>query len=192
MGKPEMSDKLGVQPVEQPLRIFVLDDDGFERQRLKTELSALGHEVVVESRAQSAVEILLRNPPDIAFLNPLLRGASWVRVLHTLRPAVHGSRWAIVTDAPSCSLIAEASRLGAYGVLAKPVTSTQLLNLCTNRPPPPTNETPEDLSLARHEWEHVNTVLRLCDGNMTLAARRLGIPRQSLYNKFRKAPATVR
>jgi two-component system response regulator RegA len=43
-------------------------------------------------------------------------------------------------------------------------------------------------SLARAEWEHINRVLSDCDGNVSLAARRLKIHRRSLQRKLQKNP----
>ena len=41
-------------------------------------------------------------------------------------------------------------------------------------------------SLARHEREYIEYVLAECDGNISEAARRLGLHRQSLQRKLRK------
>ena len=46
-------------------------------------------------------------------------------------------------------------------------------------------------SLAQIEWDYVHRVLHDCEGNITLAARKLGIHRQSLQRKLRK-PAPER
>jgi two-component system response regulator RegA len=43
-------------------------------------------------------------------------------------------------------------------------------------------------SLARAEWRHIQRVLRAVGGNVSAAARRLGIHRQSLQRKLRKRP----
>jgi two-component system response regulator RegA len=44
----------------------------------------------------------------------------------------------------------------------------------------------EPPSLARHEREYIEYVLAECDGNISEAARRLGLHRQSLQRKLRK------
>ena len=44
----------------------------------------------------------------------------------------------------------------------------------------------EPPSLARAEWEHINRVLSDCGGNISEAARQLGIHRRSLQRKLRK------
>ena len=43
-------------------------------------------------------------------------------------------------------------------------------------------------SLARAEWEHIQRVLADCGGNVSEAARRLGIHRRSLQRKLQKYP----
>jgi two-component system, response regulator RegA len=42
--------------------------------------------------------------------------------------------------------------------------------------------------LARVEWEHIQRVLTDCDGNVSQAARLLGIHRRSLQRKLSKYP----
>lgn len=44
-------------------------------------------------------------------------------------------------------------------------------------------------SLARVEWEHIRRVLSDCDGNVSQAARMLGLHRRSLQRKLSKDPA---
>ena len=43
-------------------------------------------------------------------------------------------------------------------------------------------------TLARVEWEHINRVLSDCGGNISKAARVLGIHRRSLQRKLQKYP----
>jgi len=43
-------------------------------------------------------------------------------------------------------------------------------------------------SLARVEWEHIQRVLGDCGGNLSRAARQLGIHRRSLQRKLQKYP----
>jgi two-component system response regulator RegA len=50
--------------------------------------------------------------------------------------------------------------------------------------------TTEPPSLARVEWEHLNRVLTDCDGNISEAARQLGLHRRSLQRKLAKHPVS--
>ena len=43
-------------------------------------------------------------------------------------------------------------------------------------------------SLARVEWEHIQRILTDCGGNISRAARVLGIHRRSLQRKLNKYP----
>jgi two-component system response regulator RegA len=43
-------------------------------------------------------------------------------------------------------------------------------------------------SLARVEWEHIQRVMTDCDGNISMAARALGMHRRSLQRKLSKDP----
>jgi two-component system response regulator RegA len=43
-------------------------------------------------------------------------------------------------------------------------------------------------SLARVEWEHINRVVTDCGGNISRAARLLGIHRRSLQRKLARFP----
>lgn len=42
--------------------------------------------------------------------------------------------------------------------------------------------------LKRLEWEHIQRVLADCDGNISAAARRLGLHRRTLQRKLSKRP----
>ena len=60
-------------------------------------------------------------------------------------------------------------------------------------PPPaadadPAGAEPAVQPLARVEWEHIQRVLSDCDGNVSQAARLLGIHRRSLQRKLLKNP----
>lgn len=69
-------------------------------------------------------------------------------------------------------------------MLLNPVHSTEIVrHLSRADEPEHAWVTPK---LARAEWEHIQRVLADCDGNVSEAARRLGILRQSLQRRLRK------
>jgi len=83
----------------------------------------------------------------------------------------------------------DAVRAGAVNFLSKPADADDIL-MAFQRGEQPT--VPEGglafpaPSLARNEWEHIHRVLADCGGNISEAARRLGIHRRSLQRKLRK------
>ncbi len=54
--------------------------------------------------------------------------------------------------------------------------------------PPP----PSPLSMRRQTWEHQQRVLAECGGNISAAARVLGIDRRTLQRRLAKRPARER
>ena len=46
-------------------------------------------------------------------------------------------------------------------------------------------------SLARMEWEHINRVLHDCKGNISAAAKKLGLHRRTLQRKLNKFPPDI-
>ena len=85
-----------------------------------------------------------------------------------------------------------AVQAGADVVVTKPITAGEILRRVDGRHQdrPARIETP---TLADAEAEHIARVLTDCDGNISEAARRLGIYRSSLQRKLRKlAPPSRR
>ena len=93
-----------------------------------------------------------------------------------------------LTAYPSVTLAVQAIRQGADDCMLKPLEPRHLLAVCRaadgDRSVAPTTLP----SLARVEWEYLNRVLMMCDGNISSAARTLGIRRSTLQRKLRKYP----
>jgi two-component system response regulator RegA len=82
----------------------------------------------------------------------------------------------------------KATKLGASHYLTKPVDMDALERALLGE-----DDEIEEIpipdqfqSLYRHEREYIEYVLAECDGNISQAARRLGLHRQSLQRKLRK------
>jgi len=176
-------DATGPQP-----HVLLVDNDGAHCHRMKRELVTLGCGVSIASSPRSALTALRAERPQLVAVEPLLTRTSWFRFLHHLCQADSGASWIVVTAYPSTSLAAEATKLGALGFLAKPVSGAELMAALSAEVQGVRWSCDGDFSLAHAEWEHLNKILRKCEGNMTAAARLLRIPRQSLYNKLRKVP----
>jgi two-component system response regulator RegA len=82
----------------------------------------------------------------------------------------------------------EAVRAGAVHYLSKPVDIDQILAAFAGKTSTPAASALEVPSLARVEWEHIQRVLSDCDGNISQAARLLGLHRRSLQRKLSKDP----
>jgi two-component system response regulator RegA len=96
----------------------------------------------------------------------------------------------VLTGYGSIATAVEAVRRGAIDYLNKPVDTEQILAVFDREhaAATATDVTEAKPSLARVEWEHIQRVLSDCGGNISEAARQLGIHRRSLQRKLSKLP----
>ncbi len=177
------------------MKVLILEDDAALRRALARELTDLGHSVI-EAPAPEAVPRECFAELDAAVLDLRLAGAGdpgGLDVLAAIRAVNARCRAVVMTGYGSHATALEAGRLGAAHYLAKPVSLARLLWALGEGQPPP-DETREGehggaASLARNEREYIEYVMRQCDGNVSQAARLLGLHRQSLQRKLRKYTA---
>jgi two-component system response regulator RegA len=126
----------------------------------------------------------------MAVLDLKMPGASGIDLLREIRAQDPATEVLILTGYGSIATAVEATKLGAIGYVPKPVDADELLAaFARQRGEAPSPAAPmETPSLARAEWEHIQRVLSDCSGNISEAARRLGIHRRSLQRKLQKYP----
>jgi two-component system, response regulator RegA len=100
----------------------------------------------------------------------------------------------VLTGYDSIATAIETVRLGAADYLTKPADVDSILSAfdrTESRADPPAAADAEGAvpSLARVEWEHISRVVSDCGGNISKAARILGIHRRSLQRKLGRYPA---
>jgi len=168
-----------------PSVLLVEDDERF-RDRLARALGARGCEVRAAATAAEALALAAHDSPELAVVDLKLgvdSGLDVVRSLHAIDPT---TRIIVLTGYGSIATALESVRLGAVNYLTKPADADQVLAAFEARDvAPPPVAVP---SLARVEWEHIQRVLADCDGNVSQAARLLGIHRRSLQRKLAKFP----
>jgi two-component system response regulator RegA len=92
----------------------------------------------------------------------------------------------VLTGYGSIATAVESVKLGATSYLTKPVDADQILAAFQGNADPVLEPTAQPL--ARVEWEHIQRVIADCHGNLSQAARVLGIHRRSLQRKLAKDP----
>jgi two-component system response regulator RegA len=93
----------------------------------------------------------------------------------------------VLTGYGSIATAVESMKCGAATYLTKPVDADQIAAAFENAGG--STSVPQSVQpLARVEWEHIQRVLADCDGNVSQAARLLGIHRRSLQRKLAKDP----
>ena len=85
-------------------------------------------------------------------------------------------------------LVDDDALAGAHDYLLKPVSVDAILRVLVDDAPAPAESPDTMLPLDRLEWEHIQQALRATDGNISAAARLLGMHRRSLQRKLGKRP----
>jgi two-component system response regulator RegA len=167
--------------------MLLVDDDAVFRERLAKALRSRGYEVWTAGGASEALELARRESPERAVVDLRMGGASGLDLLAQLKKVDPATEVVVLTGYGSIATAVEATKLGATNFLPKPADAEDILLAFERRPADgnadgqPQFEAP---TLARAEWEHINRVLSDCDGNISEAARRLGIHRRSLQRKL--------
>jgi two-component system, response regulator RegA len=174
-------------PAPDARTLLVVDDDSALRARLLKAFAARGFAVRGAATAGDALAAAREESPELALIDLRLGNDSGLEVVRGLRALDITTKLVVLTGYGSIATAVEAVKLGAASYLTKPVDADQILAAFEGGPASVTApaQTP---SLARVEWEHINRVMGDCGGNVSEAARRLGLHRRSLQRKLAKYP----
>ena len=168
--------------------LFVDDDDIF-RNRLCRAFIARGWESTGAADGPAALELSAQLSPDLVVVDLRLPGMGGLEIVQALRQLDETTCIIMLTGYGSIATALSATKLGANHYLSKPADADQILNawleINEGSSDPPEHSVP---SLARVEWEHIQRVLTDCGGNVSHAAKLLGLHRRSLQRKLAKYP----
>jgi two-component system response regulator RegA len=170
--------------------ILVVDDDETFRRRLARALEDRGYDVRMAGDYEAAMRSAREDSPQLAVVDLKMPGHSGLELVRDLLAVDPTTRIVVLTGYGSIATAVDAMRLGAKHYLPKPADADEILSALTRDMDPldiPTRELTAP-SLARAEWEHMQRVLADSHGNISEAARRLGIHRRSLQLRLRKSP----
>lgn len=169
------------------MRGLLVDDDETYTRVLRNSLLRQGIEVEVAHDGQSALERAERTPFDFALVDLKLGEQSGLDLIAPLRARRAAMQIVLVTGYATFATAVEAIKRGADNYLAKPVTVAALLRVLAGETVEP--EAPREmLPLHRVEWEHIQQAMQDCQGNVSAAARLLGMHRRSLQRKLARRP----
>ena len=184
-------------PADLPVAksVLIVEDDDVLRPRLARAFRERGFEVREAADVDGALDAARGDPPEYALVDLRLGNRSGLEVVRGLVELDPATAVVVLTGYGSIATALEAVRLGATHYLTKPADVDDVLAAFTRdagvadahstESPAGPEGTP---TLARVEWEHINRVLSDCGGNVSQAARRLGIHRRSLQRKLAKYP----
>ena len=180
-------------PETQPSQassILLVDDSIVLRDRLALAFQERGFLVLVAGNYDEAIAVFARQPTELAVVDLRMPGKPGLALLKELKSIRASTKVLILSGFGSISTAIDAIRLGAANFLPKPADVDDILNAFARGGsqvdvPEPEESTPVP-TLAQAEWEHIHRILSDCGGNISEAARRLGIHRRSLQRKLRK------
>jgi len=167
--------------------LLIVEDDPRFAETLATEFRDRGFDVECVA---SLAEVRGCDVERFAYavVDLRLRHDSGLDVIGEIKGRSEETCVVVLTGYGSIATAVQATKLGASQYLTKPVDIDELERALTG------DESANDAvpipdefqSLYRHEREYIEYVLAECGGNISQAARRLGLHRQSLQRKLRK------
>ncbi|MEM9175374.1 MAG: response regulator [Myxococcota bacterium] len=181
-----MADPAPLESADDRSLLIVEDNDRFA-ETLASELRDRGY-AVQRAADLAAVDAIPDLDVQYAVVDLRLGADSGLDAIHKILERCPEARIVVLTGYGSIATAVKATKLGAVGYLMKP-TDVDQVERALHEEDDEDTELPipdEFQSLYRHEREYIEFVLAECQGNISQAARRLGLHRQSLQRKLRK------
>jgi two-component system response regulator RegA len=167
------------------LKVLIVEDDFNFARMLQIEFEEAGD----SAKVLNDPELVLSEEEDYShiLLDLRLESKSSINYISEIRSKYPEAKIFILTGFGSISTTVEAIKLGADDYLTKPISFDVLRPTLLGEKDRITETIAEEgLSLDRNEREYIEFVLQKCGGNITKAAKTLGIHRQSLQRKLKK------
>jgi len=172
-------------------RLLIVDDDERMRERLGRAIQARGLAVQTARDATVAMQIADAWEPHFAVVDLRMPGEGGLELLPRLLERLPELKAVVLTGYGSIATAVTSVRTGAIDYLTKPADADQVLAALGSNSGAPAMDAPDQgtvPSLERVEWEHIHRVLEDCGGNVSRAARTLGLHRRTLQRKLATLP----
>ena len=172
--------------------ILILEDNEDFRSSLALEFEDKGFDVIAIESMSEIPNITL----DYAIVDLRLKNDNGINCVEHIHENSPLCKIVMLTGYPSLATAVKAIKKGAMNYLTKPTNMQQLEKALfedenisyEKKAVSSTNFISNSPSLARHEREYIEYILAECGGNITNAAKKLGLHRQSLQRKLKKYP----
>lgn len=171
-------------------RVLLVDDDAVLLRVMAQAFTRRGYEPVCADSAASALAACEQAQPSHAVVDLRMPDGNGLQIIPRLLELKPDLCIVVLTGFASIATAVEAVKRGAHQYLTKPADVDDLIGAFGYEPgvaapalsAPPT-------PLGRLEWEYIQKVLTECDGNVSAAAKRLGLHRRTLQRKLQKRPS---
>jgi two-component system response regulator RegA len=170
---------------------LIVDDDDVFRETLCRAFRLRDWDAYEAGDAERALAAVREFGPDLAVVDLRLAGESGLDIVRAIRGLDATISIIMLTGYGSIATALEAVKCGADDYLTKPVDVDQVIAAYDGQggsEPAGARPPISAPSLDRVEWEHIQRVLADCGGNISQAAKILGLHRRSLQRKLSKYP----
>lgn len=171
--------------------IVVVEDDHVYRNRLVQAFEDRGLQAYGAADINDLKTQLAEKDFNFAVVDLMLGHESGLDALKEINGKNSNCRAVILTGYGTISTTVQAMKDGAINYLTKPTDPDAILQVLRgeiSEQQPNTNNRP---TLAQLEWEHIQGVLQEHEGNVTQAAKALGMHRRTLQRKLLKDPGKL-
>lgn len=175
--------------MHMPGPLLLVDDDPVFSRIMARGLTQRGFEVHCASSVAQALELLPRLRPDFALVDLRLPDGGGLELVEAICRGAPQAAVVVLTGYASIATAVDAIKVGATYYLAKPVDLDAVVAAFGHQPGTAPDTPDRVLSPRRVEWEHIQRVLGEHDGNISAAARAMGMHRRTLQRKLRKHSA---
>ena len=178
-------------------RVLLIDDDEAFTRMLARALERRGYAVTSVNTEADIASALAGASYDFVLLDLMLGEVSSIGRIAEICAAQPTARLIMLTGYASIPATVQAVRSGAVNLLAKPVGVNEVVaamrqagsEQAVDDPEPDADEAGSRMGVRQIEWEHIQRVLAEHDGNISAAARAMGMHRRTLQRKLmKKAP----
>ena len=172
--------------------LLLVDDDEIFCQVLSKALHTREYSVDIAYNQNDAIQIAQQQHPEFAIVDLRIGNDSGLNVIKSLVESEPGIRIVVLTGYASISTAVESIKLGAIHYLTKPAEVEDILKaFYHDEGNADINLQTQPMSAKRMEWEHLQKVLHDNNGNISAAARAMGMHRRTLQRKLTKKPVKV-
>lgn len=183
-----MKHKSPISPIDRP-RLLLVDDDPTFCAVLNQALEKRQFEVLVAQDLAQGLKVAEEAVPEYAVIDLRIGHESGLALVEKLKALDHNTRIVMLTGYASIATAVEAIKLGATHYLTKPADADEIVAALHKDEGDASVEVKDrPLSVKRLEWEHLQKVLVEHHGNISAAARALGMHRRTLQRKLDKRP----
>jgi len=173
-------------------KLLLVDDDVIFSEVLAQALIKRNFEVVTAGNVPTARDVVSGFVPDYAVIDLRMPGPSGLELIPELCKLNQAIRIVVLTGYASIATAVEAIKLGAVYYLTKPTDADEIVSAFhRDKGNMEAAVTEKRTSLDRLEWEYIQKILADCNGNISAAARSLGIHRRTLQRKLQKRPSQL-